>query len=225
MPADKDLKRLTRSRMQKTGESYTTARAQLLKKKRSPTTPEPAADFAALAGTSDDAVRDKTGRTWEQWVRYLDARDAAEMSHAEIVAAVRDSGETSSWWTQTVTVGYERIRGLREIGQRRGGAYRANKSKTLPVPIARLYGAFSDARTRRRWLPGVKLTVRTATPEKSMRITWDDGTSVEIGFIAKGEEKSQVAIQHGKLATKADAARMKEYWGERLAALAEILGS
>lgn len=44
MPKQKDLKRVIRSRMQKTGESYTAARAQLLRKR------EPATDYAAKAG-------------------------------------------------------------------------------------------------------------------------------------------------------------------------------
>ncbi len=221
MPKNKDLKRLTRSRMQKTGESYTTARAQLLKKKKP--VPTPAPELAALAGMSDEAVAAKTGCTWEKWVRVLDAVDAASMPHREIARYVRENFEISGWWAQTVTVGYERIKGLREIGQRRSGSYEANKSKTFPVPIARLYRAFSVARTRRRWLPDVQLTVRKATPDKSMRITWEDGTSVELYFTAKGDNKSLVALQHRKLASKAQAEHMKRFWGERLAALAEIL--
>jgi uncharacterized protein YndB with AHSA1/START domain len=227
MPTNKDLKRLTRSHMQKTGESYTTARVRLLEKKtkRSRPGPEPAPDLAALAGMSDDTVQAKTGRTWQEWARELDVLGAAELSHGEIAALVHERFEISGWWSQTVTVGYERIRGLREIGQRRDGAYEASKSKTLPVPIAALYRACSDERTRRRWLPGVKLTVRKATPEKTMRITWDDGTCVELYFLAKGETKSQVAVQHRKLAARDDVARMKAYWGERLGALAEILAS
>jgi hypothetical protein len=56
-----------------------------------------------------------------------------------------------------------------------------------------------------------------------MRLTWEDGSSVELYFVAKGEAKSQVAIQHNKLATKADATRLKGYWAERLSALAELL--
>ena len=67
--------------------------------------------------------------------------------------------------------------------------------------------------------------MRKATPEKSMRITWEDGTSVEVYFAAKGEKKSQVAIQHRKLAGKADVAKAKAYWGERLAALGETLAA
>jgi uncharacterized protein YndB with AHSA1/START domain len=225
MPKNKDLKRLTRSRMHKTGESYTTARAQLLAKKKGRNTTATTAEteLAVLAGMSDKAVKAATGCDWARWVWVLDAANAASMPHREIAKLIHDKWKISGWWAQTVAVGYERIRGLREIGQRRSGAYEANKSKTVPVPITKLYRAFSVTRTRNRWLPGVRVTVRKATPEKSMRITWEDDTSVEIYFTAKGDQKSQVAIQHRKLATKAEAAKMKAYWGERLRVLAEIL--
>jgi hypothetical protein len=108
-----------------------------------------------------------------------------------------------------VTVGYERIRGLRDIGQRRSGEYEASKSKTLRVPLSTLFRAFTAARTREKWLPGVKWIVRTTVAQKSLRVTWEDGTSVEIYFVPKGPEKSQVAIQHRKLRTKAQAAKRK----------------
>jgi uncharacterized protein YndB with AHSA1/START domain len=155
----------------------------------------------------------------------LDAKGAASMPHREIAKYIHNDFEISGWWAQTVTVGYERIRGLREIGQRRGGSYDVNKSKTISVPVGRLYDAFSVARTRGRWLPDVKLTVRKKTPRKSMRITWEDGTSMDAYFTAKGTGKSQIAIQHRGLRTKAEAARSKAYWGERLAALAAMLES
>ncbi len=228
MPRNKDLKRLTRSRMQKTGEAYTAARAQLLKKKKTspPEAPVPPAaepDYAALAGMSDETVRAKTGCTWKRWVWALDKAGAASWSHREIANHVHEKYRIPGWWAQTVTVGYERIKGLRAIGQRRGGGFEASKSKTLPVPVGTLFRAFHDARTRARWLPGARLTVRTATPGKSMRVTWEDGTSVELYFAAKGEAKSQVAVQHRKLAAKADVDRMKRFWGERLEALAGVL--
>jgi hypothetical protein len=50
------------------------------------------------------------------------------------------------------------------------------------VPLARLYGAFSQKRLRERWLADVDLKIRTLTREKSMRITWEDDTSVEVYF-------------------------------------------
>jgi len=232
MPTNKDFKHLVRARMQKTGEAYTTARAQLLQKhqRQPPPPPPPPAppaapppDYAKLAGMSDATIKEKTGCTWERWVWALDRVGAHEWSHRAIAEHVHEKYKVPGWWTQAVTVGYERIKGLRAIGQRRGGGYEASKSKVFAAPVGRLYRAFHDARTRRRWLGGVKLTVRTAIPEKSMRVTWPDGTSVELYFIAKGTARSQVAVQHRKLADKASADRMKEYWAERLGALAGLL--
>jgi hypothetical protein len=165
MPTGKDFKRLVRGRMQKTGESYTAARAILLKKPaRKPAPLRPATpDYAALAGMSDATIH------------------------------------------------------------RRGGTFEATRSKTTAVPVARLFRAFSDARMRNKWLPDVKLTVRNATPTRSVRITWEDDTSVEVLFTAKAEARSTVALAHRKLASRADAIRRKAYWGERLEALAGIL--
>lgn len=225
MPLDKDFKRLVRGRMQKTGESYTAARAVLRKKPAPrPPAPEPAPpDYATLAGMSDSAVSAKTGRSWAEWVEALDGAGAQQWPHRRIAECVHRQFRIGDWWGQTVAVGYERIKGLREIGQRRSGAYEASRSRTLAVPVARLYRAFTDARLRNRWLPGVTLTIRKATPDKSVRITWDDDTSVEVWLIPKSDSRSVVQVSHRKLADKADCARRKVYWGERLDALAEVL--
>lgn len=226
MPTNKDFKRLVRARMQKTGESYTSARTHLLVKPRTPETPPaPApADYAKLAGMSDATVKAKTGCAWDRWVWALDRVQAHTWSHREIAQYVHEKYKVPDWWTQTVTVGYERIKGLRAIGERRGGGFEANKSKTFAVPVTRLFRAFSDKRTRARWLPGVNLTVRTATRPKTMRVTWPDQTSVEFYFVSKGTAKSLVQIQHRRLPDKAAAARMKEFWGARLAELEELQG-
>jgi hypothetical protein len=215
MPKQKDLKRIVRSRMEKTGESYTTARLYVVRKKETPP------DYAALAGMSDSAVSKQTGRNWSEWVRALDAVDASTMAHRDIAKYVSSLG-VPSWWTQTVTVGYERIRGLRVRGQRRDGSFEANKSRTFAVPVETLFKAFSNARTRSKWLP-IKAKVRTASANKTMRLTWPDQTLVQLSFMAKGDWKSMVTVQHEKLRDKATATNLTAWWGERLDALAEIL--
>ena len=229
MPSDKDFKRLVRGRMHKTGESYTAARAHLRKQKPAVAVlpapaPAPAtADYAKLAGRSDAILKEKTGCGWERWVKALDHKKAYTWPHREIAKFVQEKYKVPGWWAQTVTVGYERIKGLRAVGQRRDGSFEANKSKTFPVPLGRLYRAFDDARVRARWLPGVDLTVRTATRERSMRITWPDRTSVVVGFEGKGPAKSLVALSHGKLPDRESATRVKQYWAARLGALEEVL--
>jgi uncharacterized protein YndB with AHSA1/START domain len=213
MPKDKDLKRLVRARMEKTGEAYTAARAALLDKKH----PTPA-DYEKLAGMSDATLKDKTGRSWKQWVRALDAAKANTWKHSAIARHIAEQG-VSGWWSQTVTVGYERIRGLREVGQRLDGKYEANKSRTFPVAIGRVYNAFAQKRVRDRWLGDIALTVRKTNKNTTVRMTWPDETSVTAYFVPKGRDKTQVAIQHEKLRSKADVEKRKAFWQERLDAL------
>jgi hypothetical protein len=220
MPANKDFKRLVRARMQKTGEAYTAARAHLLTspsvRKQAAPTPD---EYARLAGMSDAAIKAKTGCTWQRWVGALDAVRAHAWTHREIAQYAHEKYKLSGWWAQSVAVGYERIKGLRMKGQQRGGEFRASKSKVFPVPVSRLYRSFGDRRARARWLPGVELFVRTATRDKSLRITWPDETSIEVGFYRKGASKSQMAISHTKLPDRAAVDRMKQYWTERFDAL------
>lgn len=210
MPKQKDLKRLVRARMEKTGESYTAARLRIVSKN----------DYAEVAGMSDESVRKATGRTWDRWVRLLDAAGAAEKPHREIARHVASLG-TPSWWSQMLTVGYERIRGLRQRGQQRSGTYEASKSRTFKVPLKKLFAAFADDEFRRRWLD-VDHVVKSSTREKRMRLVCDDGTSVQVGFFAKGESKSMVAIQHEKLPDRTTADAMKKAWGEHFDRLAEL---
>jgi hypothetical protein len=212
MPIQKDLKKIVRTRMQKTGEAYTTARLHVVGSKP---------DHAKLAGMSDAAVKKATGRDWNEWVKTLDAARANEKPHGEIAEYVHSLG-TPDWWSQMVTVGYERVRGLRDKGQRRGGAYETNKSRTFAVPIETLYEAFANARKRRRWLAAT-IKVRTANEHKTMRAEMEDGTPVQFYFTAKGAAKSTVSVQQQKLADKETVARMKQWWTERLDALAEML--
>jgi len=216
MPANKDFKRLVRARMLRTGESYTSARSKLVRK------PAAKVDYAALAGMSDAAIKAKTGCTWERWTHALDYAGAHAWPHRKIADYVHKTWKVPDWWTQTVTVGYERIKGIRAIGQRRDGSYEASKSKTFPVSLARLYRSWSDARLRARWLPDA-LTVRSATPQKYMRIVWADDTLIQLVFSKKGDAKSAVAVQHTKLPDRAAVTKMKAFWEARLNALAEAL--
>ncbi len=223
MPTHKDFKRLVRARMQKTGESYTTARSHLITKQQVTKQQARTRGFAKLAGMSDTALKAKTGCAWERWVKALDRVQAHTWPHRRIAEYVHEKYKVPGWWSQTVTVGYERIKGLRAIGQRRDGGFEATKSKTFAVSLSRLYRAWSQARTRAQWLPGVDLTIRTASRDKSMRITWPDKTAVDVGFAGRGARKSQVAVQHRKLTDQSSALRMKQFWDERLGALKEVL--
>jgi uncharacterized protein YndB with AHSA1/START domain len=224
MPRQKDLKRLVRTRMQKTGEAYTTARAQILKKPKTKTVSRPSSNYAELAGTSDATIKEKTGCTWQRWVKALDKHGAAELSHGDVARLVNTKYKIDGWWSQMVTVGYERIKGRRAKGQRLDGSYEASKSRTFNVPVTTLFEAWAQPTIRRRWLNGEPVKIRTARAPKTMRLGWRDGTIVVVGFMEKGKSRSAVALSHTKLPDRDTVERLKQYWSERLDALGEILG-
>jgi len=229
MTQNKDLKRLVRARMKKTGESYTSARAQITRKpkeKNQTAGVRPAVskkNYAELAGMSDAIIKEKTGCTWEKWVKSLDYHGAEKMSHREIAQLVSEKYKVPSWWTQSVTVGYERIKGLRARGQRRDGSYEATKSRTFDVPVETLFDAWADDSLRKRWLSDAKVKVRTSTKPKSIRLDWNGNTIIAVGFMSKGKSKSSVAVQHPKLPDRETAERLKAYWSEQMENLAGVL--
>src|SRR5262245_24422043 len=116
MTAQKSFKRLVRVRMQKTGESYTAARAMLLAAEETGTGQPPLV-------TSDDTIRERTGRGWEEWFDLLDEWGAAQRPHREISRWVADQLgiEPLAWNAQAVTISYERARGGRAVGERENG--------------------------------------------------------------------------------------------------------
>jgi hypothetical protein len=211
MTRQRSFKRLVRTRMEKTGESYTSARAALLR----------ADEPKGWLATSDETIRERTGRGWEEWFDLLDEWGAAERSHREIARWVAEQQgiDPLAWNAQAVTMSYERTRGGREVGQREDG-FAVTASKTVAVPVERLYDAFVDDSRRARWLPDGELRERTATRPKSARFDWGDGaTRVAVTFAPKGEGKSTATLEHALLADSTQADRMKAMWRERLTAL------
>ncbi len=170
----------------------------------------------------DAAVKTKTGKTWQEWFAVLDKAGAKKMNHTELAAYLYKELKLPGWWNQMVAVGYEQARGLREKHQKPTG-HEISSSKTIAVPVSKLFKAWQDERSRRQWL-GSAIVLRKATPSKSMRITWSDGkTSVDVNFYPKGKAKSQVAVQHGKLPDAKAAAQMKAHWDKTLDRLKDIL--
>ncbi|MFG1872893.1 hypothetical protein [Micromonospora arborensis] len=236
MTNQRSFKARVRTRMAKTGESYTTARRHLLNRVAPPAStapppvpapaPSPGSAAAQTERIAEDLIHARTGRGWADWFALLDAASATERTHTEIARHLVTEHEVPGWWAQTITVGYEQARGLRAPGQRRGGGFSASASRTVAVPALRLYEAFADETARARWLPDVDVRVRTTTAPRSFRADWSGGpTRIVVGFDAVGESKARVNVLHEKLTGAEQAAELKAYWRERLAALKTLLES
>jgi hypothetical protein len=217
MTAHRSFKRLVRMRMVKTGESYTAARTALLSASARDI---PSRAVPTLA-TSDELIRQRTGSGWEEWFNLLDEAGMAERPHREIARWIAERLDVVplAWAAQAVSVSYERARGGRAVGQRPDG-FAVTASRTVRVPVDRLFDAFVDQTERGRWLESAELRERTATRPRSARFDWGDGpTRVNVTFQAKGDAASTVAVEHARLPDAGAADQLKAWWRERLTAL------
>ena len=168
MTRQRSFKRLVRARMDKTGERYAAARAALLAAEEPKTTDVP------VMTVSDEVIRRRTGRGWEEWFDLLDDSGAIAKPHPEIARWLRSEHGIDGWSCQSVTVSYERARGRRAVGEHASG-FAITTQKTVAVPVDRLFDAFVDDSLREQWLPAGELRERTATRPKSARFDWGDG--------------------------------------------------
>ncbi len=244
MPTQKTFKRRVRVRMTKTGESYTTARRQLLRKGETPpeTRPEPtlpneptlsaeptdagsAAAVSPAAGpqTSDSSAVRATGRDYASWFELIDDWDGTNHSHTEIARWLVTEHGVDGWWSQSITVGYERARGMRAVHERPGG-FEISATRTIAAPLDQALSAFTDDALRERWLPGSGMTRRRTSARNLARFDWPAPASrIVVTVVDKGPAKTLVAITHEKLPDGDAAAEQKAAWRVRLTALKSLL--
>jgi len=169
-------------------------------------------------------VRRATGRSRDDWFARLDKWGAASREHKVIAAWLMREHDIENWWAQTLTVDYERLRGLRPPGGGRDGTYSVNASKTVGVSVERLFEHFVDGGLRKRWLPGAVMSLRTSQPQRTARFDWGDGaTRVCVWFTAKGKARSHAALLHERLPSARAAKKARLYWLERMNALKTLL--
>ena len=221
MTTQKLFKRRVRARMSKTGESYTTARQQVTARReraQSPIDLSPALELA-----SDEKMAAATGHGWEHWFTILDAWGARAHKHGEIATYLSSEHGVPGWWTQAITNGYERTRGIRRKHQQADG-YTVYASKTVNVPVDLLFTAFVDDGVRAQWLTDGAMSLRTSVRNKTARFDWEDGASrILVTFDAKQPMKASAHVSHERLPNDAVAEVAKTQWKKRVSALKAFL--
>lgn len=242
------LKQVIRARAAKTGERYTTARRHILRSlqltaplKGRPAGPEPkpapkAVPVVTKGGLSDAKAREKTGHGLEHWFDVLDKFGAVEKGHTTAARHLYDDHKVDGWYSQGITVAYERARGVRAINQRCDGAFEVSASKVVSATTADVVKAFTDARRRNRWIGGADADLGRALAKGlagkaskgfvvrpdglgRFRYTWD-GTVVQLYLIPKAGGKLTVSVQHTKLPGADSVERFRGHWRAALGALA-----
>ena len=90
--------------------------------------------------TSDENIRRRTGRGWEEWFDLLDDWGADKRTHRETARWVAEQLGIGPlvWEAQAVTHSYERVRGLREVGEHADG-FAITAQKTIAAPAERVF--------------------------------------------------------------------------------------
>jgi hypothetical protein len=171
-------------------------------------------------GWPDESVVKGTGCTWDRWLAHLDRWGATERTHTEIARHLTETFDISGWWAQTVTVGYERARGMRAKHQTTKG-FAVSASKTLPVAAEALWPFVAEASGRKEWVPASTLRQRKLLPIRNARFDGPEGALVIVWLDAKGASKTTIGVQVEKLPDAGSVERVRAFWKERLAVLAD----
>ena len=235
MTLQKKLKKTIRARSEKTGESYTAARRQVLLAREKPAkAPKP----PAKGGITEESVIKKTGHGLDHWFGVLDAFGAATKGHTAAAAHLYDAHGVPGWHAQGITVAYERARGLREVNQACTGKFQVSVSKTVPATVTEVADALRSADRRAAWLQGAEpglvqalaeafagpkpREVKLKTDYAWLRFPWE-GRTVEIRITGKPSGASVVA-DNKDLPDPALVEQRRAQWRAALEGLQRYLG-
>ncbi|WP_207453637.1 hypothetical protein [Desertivibrio insolitus] len=224
MTTQEAFKRRIRERMSKTGEKYGAARRALLTPRIEPSTPRRRV-WVAEPQVPDESVRAATGHGWDEWADLIEAGPGREAGHPAIAAWVHEAHAVDLWWCQAVTVGYERIAGLRLPGQMPDGTFSVSRSRVVSIDSDALKALLLDDASRADLLPGFGTTLRSKPTSKWPRFGLArDGEPVGIltfTFDRTPAGRTRLVLTHEKIASPEEAELWKQYWSDWLAAAGE----
>jgi hypothetical protein len=176
-----------------------------------------------VGSLTGDAVKAKTGKSWDEWCKILDKAGARMMDHQEIALLLQKQIGLTRWWSQMVAVGYENERGMRasERGEPPGKRYEVTLSKIVDAPRAAVWAAWQDPGALARWLPDAKFEVSKTVPLKILHLDWPDETRVTVRLYER-RGKTRLVVAHAKLA-ESQSERLQGYWSNALDRLKVLL--
>ncbi len=213
MTTQESFKRRVRERMVRTGERYTTARQALLA--RSTTADR---RWVSEPEMGDEAIREATGHGWDHWRDLIDSWPREDWDHAAVARRIEAEHPIDGWWSQAVTVGYERITGLRLPNQMADGTFTANKSKTVTADADELRHLLLDEHARLDLFPDEATELRSKPASKSIRLGIGGGVAV-LSLSQKSDGRTAVTVMHEKLPGPDEVERWKFWWQEWLEAI------
>jgi len=199
-----------------------------------------------LGRVSSESVREGTGRGWQDWLAVLDVAGAADWDHKQIVAHLeREHPEVSPWWRQSVTVGYERARGKRVVGQTAATGFQIGVQRSVAATVTQVWELITSR--PELWLgegatvafdegeryevppgddaPGASGEVRVVKPGDRLRMTWQpEGwaapATLQLRLSEAGSGKTAIHAHLERLPDTDARETMRQRWRETLERIA-----
>jgi uncharacterized protein YndB with AHSA1/START domain len=182
---------------------------------------------------TDAAVKKATGKTWNEWIIFLDEKGAGKMSHTEIVALLYGNKIIAKgWWVQNVTNGYEKSKGKRTVGDTQIG-FEVGARKTFPMHVKEAWEWVTSPEGVNLWLGdevhlkfekgekyqtknGVIGEVRVVNPQENIRITWqpknwEKHSVIQVRVIPSGNN-TVISFHQEQMPSKKDREERRKHW-------------
>ncbi len=169
---------------------------------------------------SDATLHESTGRGWNEWCDLIDDLDGHDGDHTKVAGMLCTDHGLDNWWSQTVTVGWERITGRRAKYQALDGTFATSKTRTMTIDPDELRSMLLDADDRLDLFPGLVTVLRSRPTAKVPRLAIEGAGEIQITAVPKANAKTVVTVTHSKLGSASELQPWKQYWTEWLAALA-----
>lgn len=165
------------------------------------------------------AIERATGRSWSDWLAFMDSIGAKDLDHHAIATKVLDelvgTSDNPGWWTQSVTNTYEQYIGRRVPGQRPDGTFRLSVSKSTALSMSTLMEKWTAFAAKDAGAQAM-ITAQPRISGTSNRITWRakgvDNTSITVISEPKPNGTASLVVQHGGLVSQEINAQAKEQW-------------
>lgn len=184
-----------------------------------------------------ESIEQATGKSWEDWLKFLGKIDAKNLSHPEIAHAVYErlvkSGvfddsaadqagrqNSSGWWSQGVTVAYEQQIGRRKPGQRSDGSYEISVTKVMGDSVSDVMKWWTNKTKTIHQFNDVKIAGESRTNVTKWSHNWRadlaDGSRLLITASERSSGKAMLSITVQKLTSAKDAEAWRTYWKQFL---------
>jgi uncharacterized protein YndB with AHSA1/START domain len=191
---------------------------------------------------TEEVCKAATGKTIQEWFGVIDELGGPKVGRRAVIDKLYGEFKVDMWWITTLNHLYEAKNGVVEKDGR-GKGFNICVTKTLPVPLEKVYEAWTQPELLSLWFgddtkvdvtdggtysnaDGDTGTFKRVRTKKDLRFTWENPahqpSMVDVVFTDKGG-KTYLLVNLDRVQTRAEADGLRRAWGEAVERLRTML--